>query len=296
MYTIALFYKYLPIADPTALAAEQRELCLRFGFTGRMIVASEGINATCEGQRDHMSSYLEIMRADPRFADIDFKISEGTGTAFNTLSVKVRPEIVSAHLGADDVNPAQLTAKYVTAEQLHNWIHTGKELYIIDMRNDYEHAVGFFTDATLLPMKNFRDLPTVLPKLEHLKEKTIVTVCTGGVRCEKASGYLLTHGFKNVFQLYGGIVTYMEKYPNVDFKGALYVFDGRVTMGFNREDKNHEIVGQCVWCAGPTEHYIDCIDIHCAFERHVLCCAVCVTGTGQGYCSAACKNASSLSR
>ncbi|MDO8499261.1 MAG: rhodanese-related sulfurtransferase [bacterium] len=289
MYTIILYYKYTPIADPEALVQSQQALCNQLGLTGRIIIAAEGINGTLEGRTEHINEYLSVVRSDARFADVDFKISAGTGAAFPKLSIKARDEIVSAHLGTDDVNPARVTGKYITAEQLHDWIHSGREFYIIDMRNSYEHAVGYFAGSVLPPLKNFRDLPQALPKLAHLKNKTIVTVCTGGVRCEKASGFLLTNGFKDVYQLYGGIVTYMEKYPNEDFKGALYVFDGRVTMGFNLDDKEHEIIGRCVWCKQPTERYIDCVDIHCSGPRHVLCCGHCVAGRGRGYCSWWCK-------
>jgi UPF0176 protein len=288
-YEILLFYKYTPVQDPQALAKEQEKLAKSLSLKGRFIVAHEGINVTLEGLKENTDKYVDYMRSQPHFADIHFKRSPGKGDLFPKLSVKVRPEIVSSHLGTSDVNPREVTGKYLSAEELHAWIHSDKEFYIVDMRNDYEHKVGFFKNSILPPLKNFRDLPQILPKLNHLRNKTVVTVCTGGVRCEKASGFLVQSGFKDVYQLYGGIVTYMETYPNEDFKGMLYVFDGRVTMGFNIDDPKHEIVGKCEWCKKPTEKYIDCSYIQCRGKRHILCCPECTTGKGKGFCSWKCR-------
>lgn len=288
MHEILLFYKYIGINDPQALAVSQRELCERLGLKGRLIIANEGINVTLEGKVDCTAEYLREVLSDERFENIHVKRSVGTGTAFPRLSVKVRPEIVSAHLDGEDFSPTDVTGKYLSAEELHAWIHSEKEFYIIDMRNDYEHKVGHFAGSILPPLGNFRDLPKVLPTLEHFKDKTVVTVCTGGVRCEKASGFLVRNGFKDVYQLYGGIVTYMEKYPNEDFKGLLYVFDGRVTMGFNVDDPRHEVVGVCEKCGLPTERYIDCAYLHCRGKRHILCCTSCSAEGGKAYCSDEC--------
>lgn len=293
MYEILLFYKYTPIADPEKLAHAQRELCEALSLKGRLIFANEGINITLEGKMSDTARYLETLLSDQRFSDIHVKRSLGSGSAFPKLSIKVRSEIVSAHLNDNDVSPSEITGKYLFAEDLHAWIHSKKEFYIIDMRNDYEHKVGYFAGSILPPLKNFRDLPKILPQLEHLKDKTIVTVCTGGVRCEKASGFLVRHGFKDVYQLFGGIVTYMEKYPNEDFKGLLYVFDGRVTMGFNVDDPQHEIVGRCELCGAPSERYIDCNYVHCRGKRHILCCEECLKSKDKGYCSPDCARCDS---
>jgi UPF0176 protein len=282
-YQILLFYKYTQIDNPEAEAQKQIEICQKLNLTGRCIVAKEGINFTVEGLKDDTEKYIEILKTDPRFADIHFKKSAGNGTAFPKLSIKVREEIVSGHLGDWDINPNQITGKYLQPEELHAWIKSGKKFYIIDMRNDYEHAVGLFKDSIPAPLKNFRDLPEILPKLESLKDETIVTVCTGGVRCEKASGFLVQHGFKDVYQLYGGIVSYMEKYPNQDFLGKLYVFDGRVTMGFNLEDPSHVVIGTCIFCKSAAEDYYDCANIHCKNKRHFISCQSCINKM-TGYC------------
>jgi len=286
MYEILLYYKYTNIVDPAELCQRQRELCKKLGLKGRIIIAPEGINGTVEGLSENTQKYVDEMLSDLRFQDMNFKRSPGTGKAFPKLAIKERSEIVSAHLGDDDVNPAFTTGKYLSPEQLHEWIHSDKEFYIIDMRNDYEHAVGFFKNSILPPLENFRDLPKILPTLAHLKNKTIVTVCTGGVRCEKASGFLVQGGFNDVYQLHNGIVSYMEKYPDEDFIGKLYVFDGRVTMGFNSPTTKHVIVGVCKKCHAPSENFVNCLLPTC--HKHFICCTNCLNSKGEPFCSWRC--------
>lgn len=279
MYQILLYYKYVEIQYPKRLFKEQTRLCEKLGLRGRIIVAKEGINGTIEGTIEATEEYIKEMSADPRFSDIQWKRSEGTGEAFRKLSVRVREEIVSMHLHEKDFTPLQVTGKYLQPEELHEWFKKGKEFYIVDMRNDYEQKVGHFENSVLPPLTNFRDLPSVLPQLSHLKDKTVLTVCTGGVRCEKASGFLVQNGFADVYQLHGGIVSYMEKYPNENFKGKLYVFDGRVLMGFNTDDASHEIVGRCERCEEKSEHFINCDTVGC--HRHFILCEKCISEFGQ---------------
>ena len=285
--TILLFYKYTDLQDPEAMMLWQRALCESLNLTGRILIAKEGINGTVEGDKKDIRKYCKALEKHPKMKEIHYKISEGTGQAFPKLVVKVRDEIVSSHLGAKDVDPKKVTGKYIQAEELHQWFQEKREFYIVDMRNDYEQEVGYFENSILPGLKNFRDLPTVLEKLDHLKHKTIVTVCTGGVRCEKASGFLVDNGFSDIYQLYGGIVTYMEKYPNENFLGKLYVFDQRIVMGFNTEDPSHRIVGKCAKCGAKSEHYVNCDDKTC--HKHFICCDNCMDETGVAYCDDKCK-------
>jgi len=286
MHTILLYYKYVKIQYPKREVKAQRKICEELGLTGRIIIAPEGINGTLEGATENAQKYIEYMKKDKRFKDINWKKSTGTGSAFPKLSVKERREIVSLHLGDMDFDPNKVTGKYLTAEELHSWFENKKEFYIVDMRNDYEYLSGRFENSVLPGLENFRDLKKELPRLEHLKDKTVLTVCTGGVRCEKASGFLMMSGFKDVYQLQNGIVTYMEKYPNEHFKGKLYVFDGRVTMGFNTDSKQHEIVGICEKCSAKSEHYINCSTVGC--HRHFIMCENCLDAEGKGVCPNGC--------
>jgi UPF0176 protein len=281
-YQILLYYQYTSIDDPQKFWEEHKALCEKLQLKGRIIVASEGLNGTVEGTVANTEKYIKELRTDLRFKSTDFKKSKGNGEAFTKLNIKLRSEIVSSYQG-NYLDPKRVTGKYITPEELHELILSDKRFFIVDMRNDYEQAVGYFDNSLLAPFENFRDLPKVLPVLESLKDQTIVTVCTGGVRCEKASGFLVQNGFKDVYQLYGGIVSYMERYPNEDFLGSLYVFDGRVTMGFNLESSQHQIVGKCRNCQAPAEKYYDCKNIYCQGKRHFISCMDCIERSN-GYC------------
>jgi UPF0176 protein len=282
-HDIILFYKYVHIDNPEKLMMHQKELQQQLGLKGRTILAPEGINATVEGTAENIDLYLQDLFSDPRFTNTHIKRSFNTsGNSFPKTMVKVRRELVS--LGLDpscDIDPNVITGVHLKPEELHQWIAEGKEFYIIDMRNAYEHLVGYFKDSILPPMDNFRELPKFIDSIKHLKDKTVLTVCTGGVRCEKASGYLLQQGFTDVYQLDGGIVSYMEKYPNEDFLGKLYVFDSRIAMGFYTDDPKHEIVGKCWVCGETCERYTNCVIDDC--NRKMIACQECQDNLGENF-------------
>lgn len=282
-YTILLYYKYTLIEDPEAFRLDQLQFMTNHNIKGRILIAREGINGTLEGRVEDVNAYIEMMSADPRFSNVDWKTSAGTGNAFPKLKIKVRDEIVSAHLGEDDVDPNQLTGDYMNPEDLHRLINSDEEFYIIDMRNDYEQAVGKFKNSLDSGMKNFRDLPEITKKFENLKDKKVVTVCTGGIRCEKASGYLKKKGFKDVSQLSGGMHRYIEKFGGDGWLGSLYVFDGRVV---SKPEAHHTAIGKCLKCESMTEEYCDCAQHNC--PRQFLCCDDCLSDDGLPYCSDLC--------
>jgi UPF0176 protein len=278
-YSVLLFYKYIKLTDLENLMKSQREVCETLNLKGRTIIAQEGINSTLGGLTDDIDKYIEYMKADERFEDIDFKLSKGNGPDdFPKLSVKVRSEIVATHLGDEDIDPIKVTGEYITVDELHNWFKTNKEFYLVDMRNTFEFKVGHFANSIDSTFDRFRDLPEILKKIEHLKDKVIVTACTGGVRCEKASGVLVRAGFKHVYQLHGGMHTYMAKFPGDDFLGKLYVFDGRVTMDFLEDESKRVVVGKCDVCESPSENYVNCANLAC--HKHFICCEDCIEKTG----------------
>jgi len=286
-YEIILFYKYVDVADPAQLRNRELAICEALGLKGRMIIAHEGVNGTFEGKKECIDEYVKTFLSDDRFKDTHIKRSQGNGKAFPKLSIKVRKEIVTLGLKERDIDPNKVTGKHLPPEDLYQWMHQeGREFYIVDMRNDYEHRVGHFKNSILPPLENFRDLPKVLPQLSHLKEKTVVTVCTGGVRCEKASGYLVKEGFKDVYQLDGGIVSYMEKFKNDDFQGKLYVFDDRISMTFTPDEKR-TIVGKCGKCEASSENYVNCANPIC--HKHFICCENCLSEKNLAYCGG-CNN------
>ncbi len=285
-FVVLLFYKYVTISDPEQFKQDHKSLCERHNIKGRFIVATEGLNGTCEGTPDAVNGYIQELTSDPRFADMHIKYSKGTGTAFPKIKIKVRPELVNLGLGEDDFNPNDFTAPHLKPSELHEWFTKNKDFVIVDMRNQYEHQVGHFPNSVLPSMNYFRELPRVLPELENLKNKTVLTVCTGGVRCEKASGYLLKKGFHDVYQLDGGMVSYMEQYPGQNFLGAMYSFDGRVVIDY--DNGNHPIIGKCIICGTASENIVDCKNESC--HGQVILCKDCFEKQGKVYCKDRCDS------
>ena len=284
MYQVLLFYKYVTVENPQKTANWLRGLATRYHLLGRGIVAEEGINATFEGLKDDTEKFAKEVLLNPLFTDMQIKRSLGDGKGFGKLSVKVRDEIVGTKFSREDADPRVRTAPRLSPQELKEWYQSNKDFVVVDMRNDYEFASGHFKNAIEPGIAASRDLAAALPKLEPLKDKTVLTVCTGGVRCEKMSAYLQSHGFENVYQLDGGIHSYMEQYPGEDFLGTLYTFDNRLTMDFGGE---REVIGVCDFCGGKTERYVNCANNTC--HRHFLVCTGCIPLSETPYCNAACK-------
>lgn len=258
-YTVLLYYKYTAIENPQQVMAWQRQLCEKLNLKGRILIATEGINGTVEGTAKNAEKYIKEVEKDKRFSNINWKKSAGTGSSFKKLKVKVRPEIVTTGIPQKDFGPLNsLTGKYLSADQLYEWYKQDREFYIVDMRNDYEFEMGRFKNS-LWPkgLGHFRDVPEAVKSISNLKDKTVVTVCTGGVRCETASGLLLKYGFRDVYQLENGIVTFMEKFPNTFFEGKLLVFDEREAIGFNTDSPEHKIIGRCRVCKATSENLVN---------------------------------------
>jgi UPF0176 protein len=282
MHQVLLFYKYVTIEDPKALMDSVRTLATAHDLLGRVLVAEEGINGTLEGSIENTEAFALELLKDARLADMNVKRSEGTGHSFSKLYVKVRDEIVGTRF-PKNVDPRVRTAPHLSPDTLRAWYEEGKDFVVVDMRNDYEYQSGHFKDSINPGLENSRDLPQALPKLEELKDKTVLTVCTGGVRCEKMSAFLLENGFNDVYQLENGMHTYMEKYPGKDFLGTLYTFDKRLTMDFGGD---REVVGRCKLCGDSTEKYVNCANNYC--HLHFLACENCQNEEGT-CCSVACS-------
>lgn len=269
-FIVILFYKFIDLADPKAVAKSHQEKCAEIGLLGRILLAEEGINGTLEGTRDQIEVYKDFLKTDPHFFDMPVKESAGTGAAFRKLSVKVRKEVVT--LGAGKFDVAKETAQELLPSELEKWYQSGEDFVVLDLRNDYEIASGKF-DKTIDPgMANFRELPEKIKELESLKGKKVVTVCTGGIRCEKATCFMKQEGFSDIYQLKDGIHTYMKEYPGSHFKGTLFVFDNRMTTDVALTGTK-EIIGKCVFCEVATERY--CSDDSVRPSKKILCCELC---------------------
>lgn len=283
-FQVLLFYKYVTIEDPATFAGWFLTRAKELGLKGRARIAEEGLNATLEGELSQTEQFIQALKQDPRFTDLKVKTSVGDGNSFPKLSVKTCKEIVGTRFSQTEADPRVRTAPYISPEELHTLYQQKDDFVVVDMRNSYEFASGHFQDSIDPGMRASRDLAQAVVKLEPYKEKKIITVCTGGIRCEKMSAYLLNKGFKNVQQLEDGMHAYMQKYPGQDFVGTLYTFDGRITMDFSDD---RPIVGTCHRCQKKTERYLNCANDAC--HLHLLLCEACAPSEKEAYCSPMCR-------
>ncbi|CCI59307.1 MAG: rhodanese-related sulfurtransferase [Staphylococcus equorum] len=261
-YRVLLYYKYTTLDDPETFATEHLEFCKDLELKGRILVSTEGINGTVSGTVEATDKYMEQLKSDERFKGITFKVDEAEGHAFKKMHVRPREEIVALDL-EDDVDPRELTGKYLSPKEFREAL-LADDTVVIDARNDYEYDLGHFRGSVRPDITRFRDLPEwIKENKEQFMDKKIVTYCTGGIRCEKFSGYLLKEGFEDVGQLEGGIATY-GKDPEVKgelWDGKMYVFDERISVEVNQVDKT--VVGKEWFDGTPCERYINCSNPEC---------------------------------
>lgn len=281
-YSILLYYCYTQIDDPEKFREEHHRFCLENGILGRIIVAEEGLNGTVSGLKSDCEVYMAYLKADPRFASIDFKVEESETHAFQKLHVRVKPEIV--HSSLRHINPVQRTGQHLSPEEFKQ-LKNSDDVVILDVRSNYEHMMGRFKGALTLDIENFRDFPEKVKEIKQkLEGKKILTYCTGGIKCEKASAYLLEQGFDNVYQLHGGIIKYGIEAGGEDFEGKCYVFDNRVAVDVNKV--NPKVISQCHVCGKPDDRMVNCSNPVC--NLHVPICESCGWEL-EGACSAECK-------
>jgi UPF0176 protein len=271
MKKVILYYKYIKIDHPLALKNSQFKVCKRLNLKGRVIISQEGINGTLSGKLADIEEYKKELISNALFSDIIFKESSIKEDLFPRLSIKVRDEIVSLNQKIDITTDGAKKGEYISPEDFHKIIlENNSDTVIIDARNNYESYIGRFKNSITPNIDNFRDFPKVINDLKKYKGKKIVMYCTGGVRCEKASAFLLKKGFKNIYQLKEGILNYANYYPE-DFEGKCYVFDKRVSI--NLDAKNRTIISKCRHCNEYSDQYINCQNKKCNLQ--FVCCNVC---------------------
>ncbi|HIW38327.1 MAG TPA: rhodanese-related sulfurtransferase [Candidatus Jeotgalicoccus stercoravium] len=261
-YRVLLYYHYVDVEDPETFAAEHLRFCKDLGLKGRILVATEGINGTVSGDYEQTERYMEYMKAHPLFKDMVFKIDEADSHAFKKMFVRPRPELVNLSLDKD-IDPRNQTGEYLSPEEFYEQMQR-EDTVVLDVRNIYEYDVGHFRGAIKPEVETFRDTPEWVRNNRHLFEgKKILTYCTGGIRCEKFSGWLKEEGFDNVAQLHGGVATY-SKDPVAKgqlWDGQMYVFDERLTVPINQVE--HVVVGKDHYDGTPCERYINCANPEC---------------------------------
>ncbi len=251
MVKIILFYKFVEIKNPKELMESHLDYCKNLGLKGKVLLASEGINGSVAGTEEQIDSYMAELKKDPRFRDIEFKIEYGLENPFDKMLVRVRKEII--RLGQDiDLNKV---GKYVSpADFLESY--KDPNTVIIDTRNDYESKVGKFKGAIIPQIATFREFPEFVKNLKLPKDTKILTYCTGGIRCEKASAYMLKEGFTNVSQLHGGIIKFCQTIPNADvWEGQCFVFDNRLSSPIGTDKKQ---INNCIHCNTQSDLYRNC--------------------------------------
>ena len=278
MQKILLYYKFTPIADPEAVKLWQRGLCESLNLRGRILVGRQGLNGTVGGDMSDLKAYVKATKQYSNFKDTVFKWSDGSREDFPRLSVKVRRELVGFKNSDDefevDENGVVGGGTHLKPKQIHELIEKyGDDVVFFDGRNAHEAKIGKFKNAIVPNTNTSRDFIAELEssKYDDIKDKKVITYCTGGVRCEVISAMMKKRGFSDVYQIDGGIVKYGEAYKDDGFwEGSLRVFDNRMTIDFSDHTKT---IGECSHCGGKTSNFENCALAEC--NELVLICENC---------------------
>ncbi len=256
---VILYYGFTPLSDPEAVRLWQRQLCENLGLTGRVLISKHGINGTLGGSITNLKKYVKATKQYQGFHKIDFKWSEGTGQEFPKLRIRVRKEIVTFGAPEElivDENGVVGGGVHLKPEEVNKLVEErGDDVFFFDGRNAFEAKIGKFKNAVVPDVETTRDFVRELEsgKYDYMKDKPVITYCTGGIRCEILSAVMINRGFKEVYQVKGGIVRYGEKFGNDGlWEGSLYVFDSRMNVDFAEGAK---VIGECEKCGGPTKEF-----------------------------------------
>lgn len=249
VWIVATFYKFVPLSQPGALRIELLETCLGWGLRGTILLASEGLNGTVAGDRNHIDQLLAWLHGHPEVGYFPHQESTTDEVPFERMKVKLKREIVT--LGRPDVNPSHHQVGTYVPPQDWNTLISDPEVMVIDTRNDFEVQLGTFQGAINPQTQSFRQLPDyVTTHLDPAQHKKVAMFCTGGIRCEKATAYLLDQGFEQVYHLQGGILNYLQTVPEAEslWQGDCFVFDDRVTVDHHLTPGQYQL---CLGCGHP---------------------------------------------
>ncbi|MGI9229402.1 MAG: rhodanese-related sulfurtransferase [Gammaproteobacteria bacterium] len=268
---VATFYKFVRLPDHAALRQTLLACCQDNGLHGSILLAPEGINGTIAGSPPAVLAVLDRLRADPRFADLHCRESRVVSAPFHRMKVKLKKEIVT--LGREQADPSRQTGKHIAPADW-NALISAEDMFVLDTRNHYEHSIGTFANAVSAATTNFREFPDFVE--QQMQAETMPRVamfCTGGIRCEKASAWLLHKGFKQVYQLQGGILNYLENIsPGASlWQGECFVFDNRVALDHELEEGSF---AQCFACRRP----LSAEDMQSAQYQQGVSCPHCYAG------------------
>lgn len=262
---VAALYRFVTLEDYSSLREPLLDVCQRAGVRGTLLLAKEGINGTIAGTRAGIDTVLDFLRADSRLADLDHKESFDDHMPFYRMKVKLKKEIVT--MGIEAIDPNETVGTYVEPRDW-NTLVNDPEVVLIDTRNDYEYGIGTFRGAVDPQTTSFREFPEyVRENLDPAKHKKVAMFCTGGIRCEKASAFMLKEGFDEVYHLQGGILKYLEEVPEEEstWEGECFVFDNRVAVNHRLEKGQYD---QCYGCRHPITEQDKLSD---KYEKGVCC-------------------------
>jgi UPF0176 protein len=276
-YTVILFYHFAPISDPNSVVTDMRKICTQESIRGRIILSEEGINGTCAGTHHAIQAYKEFLRQLPGFSTVWFKEQTITHIPFPKLSIRVRSELVTLRMGELPVDQGGI---HLSPTQV-NELATHSNVVFLDTRNEIESRIGKFAGAITPAIKTFREFPQIITELDKYKDHHIITYCTGGIRCEKATVLLKKNGFKHVYQIDGGIYNYCTQYPSGLFKGTCFVFDDRMKIGFGEKTATHldqaipdeSLISTCEFCHKKTARVVN--DERVSERVLRVCCESC---------------------
>ena len=276
---VLLYYGFTPIEDTAAVRLWQLTLCESLGIKGRILISRHGINGTVGGDMESLKKYVARTKKYPGFKKIDFKWSDGTGNEFPRLAVQAKDELVA--FGDPSVikvneNGVVGGGKHLKPYDVQKLVEErGDEVVFFDGRNAFEAKIGKFKNAVIPDVTTSRDFVEEIKsgKYDHLKDKPVVTYCTGGIRCEILSAVMVDNGFKEVYQIDGGIVKYGERFGDeANWEGSLYIFDDRMAMDFSDKAK---VIGECDKCSAPTKDFRNCNTASC--HQLILLCDSCAS-------------------
>ena len=239
-------YRFVDLPDRDELRQPFRDACEKNRLLGTILLSTEGINFFLCGDQAGIDGFIEYLEQDERFVGIQLKISHSEKLAFRRMNVRLKKEIIS--MGMDEIRPAEHTGEPISPAEFKQWLDEGRDITILDTRNDYEIRLGTFDNAVDFNISTFRAFPEAMMNSNLNKEKTVVMFCTGGIRCEKASAVMLNEGFQDVRQLQGGVLGYFEEMGGAHWDGDCFVFDRRVAVDPEMNVTGAEV---CFACREP---------------------------------------------
>jgi UPF0176 protein len=287
-YLILAYYHFSDVENPFFLVKEHKRFFKNLDMVGRIYISKEGINGQVSGQKLDCEAYMDWLKLQPGFESVDFKVDPSDKNIFYKMTVKEREQLVAFDQKVD----LKKRGKHLSPK---DWdqVLENEDYLLIDARNKYEMDIGHFETAELPPCNTFREFSEytqkeLIPRKDELKDKKILMYCTGGIRCEYYSAYLVEQGFDKIYQLEGGVINYSHQVGQGHWKGKLFVFDDRLAT---KVGESEECIATCHHCSQNADHYYNCANMDC--NELFTCCPSCLEKF-KGCCQSSCESSERL--